>query len=103
MLDDTTWFRSFPLRQARIREPMAGEAEGEFATLGMHNPKRRRMLIWKAPPDSPQPGRLIPIPFLLAADESVENDDSTLMPIIAELMENAAKEYGISPPDFGRA
>lgn len=103
MLDDATWFRSFPLRQARIREPIGREAESEFETLGPHDRKRRRIIVWRAPADSPMPGRLIPLPFLLFADETVENEDRFLMPVIAEMMSNAAKEYGMSPPQFGRA
>jgi hypothetical protein len=94
---DARWFARFPKRLTRIRQPDKGEAENEFRALGPHSADRRRMLILRMP-DGPTKGRLMPIPLLLFADETVENEDSILLPIIHEIMGDAAKEFGISIP-----
>jgi hypothetical protein len=94
---DARWFARFPQRLTRIRSPGPGEAATEFATLGPHNTDRRRVLILRMP-DGPFKGKLMPIPFLLFGDETVENEDAVLLPIIREIMGDAAKDYGVSVP-----
>lgn len=101
---DARFFQQHPDRQARIREPMFGphingqraikyqdESEELFRSLGPHPKHRRRILVWRTPADHPtHPNRLLQIPFLLNGDETVEDRDDILLPIIRELMLNAA-------------
>jgi hypothetical protein len=112
MDDDAQFFQSYPDRYARIREPRqvlvklpsrqvryVPEMQGEFFSLGDHNRDRRRILVWRVPEDhpayDPKEVKLLRIPFLLYSDESVADDDATLLPIIHEVMVNAAKKQGI--------
>jgi hypothetical protein len=88
---DLQFFAMHPDRTARIREPRLFEAVSEFDALGPHDRDRRRMIIVKVP-DGPHKGMLMPIPFLLFADETVENTDKVLLPIVREIMENARGE-----------
>lgn len=83
--DDRVWFDQFPRRQARIRHPALGEAKAEFATLGPHDPDRRRMIIVRVP-DGHFKGQLMPIPFLAFADEEIANEDAVIMPIVDQIM-----------------
>jgi hypothetical protein len=78
-------------RAARIEEEM----RGEFWQLGGHDKTRRRILVWKIPKDNPfydeKREQLMRIPFLLHSDETVEDRDDVLLPILHELMEDARK------------
>ena len=90
---DRHFFAQHPDRQARIRLPYAGESDGEFWQLGEHNRARRRILLWRVPRDNPhyhqlkQP--LLKIPFLAFADETIEDTDEVLLPLIHDIMLNA--------------
>lgn len=101
MIDpDIQFFTEHPRRQARIRLPVKtahrdqqravrylDEAEIEFRHLGAHDPKRRRIIAYKLPPDHPtHPNHIMKIPFLAFADESIRDDDETLIPIVHEIM-----------------
>src|SRR5262245_18265125 len=104
MLTDQQFFASHPDRRARIREPtkeivvdprtrqtrVVGECEGEFWSLGEHRKDRRRIILWRVPADNPfydpTGPQILKIPFLLFADEMVEDTDAVLLPIIDELM-----------------
>jgi hypothetical protein len=66
------------------------ECEREFLSLGAHERDRRRLLLW-CDPD----GRILKIPFLLFADETVEDRDDILLPIIDEIMRDAARKQGM--------
>ncbi len=101
-LDDTLFFQKHRGRHARIRKPFGNEAEDDYRQLGYHDPARRRMLVWKVPQDGPFPGRLIPVPIITGFDESIEDDDAILLPMLAEIMNDAAKELGIETPKVGR-
>jgi hypothetical protein len=109
-MTDEEFFSTHRDRQARIRPPSklltktkqramhyAEEFEAEFRALGPHKKDRRRVLIWRVPTDNPwfnqmrQP--LLPIPFLLFADETVEDTDEILLPIIHQLMLQKRDEY----------
>jgi hypothetical protein len=106
---DAQFFADHPDRRARIRLPtkefaknhqravgLVDEMEAEFRTLGDHNRDRRRVLVWRVPEGNPfyDPARrpLLKIPFLLFADETVEDQDAVLLPILHEIMVNASKE-----------
>ena len=99
---DQLFFDAHHDRKARIRRPLPDEAEEDFRAMGYHDPARRRMLVWRVPPDGPVPGRIIPIPFLIGFDETIEDDDAILLPMLADFMKDAAKELGIEIPRVGR-
>lgn len=112
MDQDAQFFADHPKRQARIRVPEAGHVEADrmgsktlhlaeeemaFRQLGGHDPKRRRILVWRIPKDNPvydpKMPKLLKVPFLLFADETVEDNDEMLLPILHEIMMEAqAKE-----------
>lgn len=87
---DRMFFEQHRDRQARIRLPHAGECDGEFWSLGEHNRARRRIILWKVPEDNPFQQRMkqpiLKIPFLAYADETIEDTDDVLMPVIHEIM-----------------
>lgn len=109
---DAQFFTDHPDRQARIRLPekafaknrqravgVVDEMELEFRTLGDHNRDRRRVLVWRVPEGNPfyDPERrpLLKVPFLLFSDETVEDRDDVLLPILHQIMLDAAKQHGM--------
>lgn len=114
--DDIRFFFQHPDRKTHIRAPkmapeidearaahMVGEMEREFRTLGPHKRDRRRIILWRVPADNPfyDPQKpailannskiLLKVPFLLFGDESVEDRDDILEPILHDIMSNAAR------------
>ena len=102
---DKQFFAQFPQRKAHIRKPglelvkdrarstgYVDECEREFLSLGPHKRDRRRLLLWRVPPENPyyHPDKrpLLKIPFLLFADETVEDTDEVLLPLIHEIMKS---------------
>ena len=109
---DARFFTDHPDRRARIRLPekeivvnrqraagVVDEMEAEFRTLGDHKRDRRRVLVWRVPEGNPfyDPDRrpLLKIPFLLFADETVEDIDEVLLPLIHQIMMDEAKKHGM--------
>jgi hypothetical protein len=94
---DTNFFADHPDREAHIRKAFQGENEQEFRNLGPHNYDRRRLLLWKVPEDNPyydpRQRPLVKIPFLAFADETIEDTDAILLPILHEIMCNAVRSY----------
>lgn len=105
MIDqDAQFFLQHPDRQTRIRLPAKepfrdqqravrylDECEIEFRHLGGHDPKRRRIIAYKLPANHPSyPNHIMKIPFLAFADESIRDDDETLLPIVHQIMLQAA-------------
>ena len=107
--EDAQFFADHPDRQARIRLPRlermidqqrrvayVEEARGEFFSLGPHDKTRRRIILWRVPADNPfyDPKKrpLLKIPFLAFADETIEDRDDVLLPIIDGIMRDAAKK-----------
>jgi hypothetical protein len=90
-LDDVRWFMKHRHRCSRIRASEKGEAENDFLRLGDHDRERRRMIILRIP-DGPHHGALIWMPVVLYSDETVENTDEVLMPIVHEFMQEARGE-----------
>lgn len=107
-MDDKEFFNKFPTRQSRIRRPgrvpyrdkqravrYGDEFENEFRSLGDHDPKRRWVIVWRIPPDNPayDPDHppLMPIPFLAYADENIADEDHVLLPLIHNIMTDAAR------------
>jgi hypothetical protein len=103
---DGFWFAEHRDRKIRIRVPGKGRApdktemEEEFRSLGSHERSRRRIIVARVNPVSAaQFGRpwmkFMKIPFLLFADETVEDRDDVLLPILDEIMRNEARNYGL--------
>lgn len=95
---DADFFRKYPARRAHIRKAYENEQHGEFWSLGPHEKNRRRIILWRVPEGNPyyEPKKrpLLRIPFLAFADETIEDTDEILLPIIDEVMRDAAKRYG---------
>lgn len=93
---DVMFFATHPDRQITIREPRSGEKEEDFVKLGFHILSRRRILVWKVPKGAKiGAGEILRIPFLKYADEEISDRDSVLLPILNEIMQDAAKDYGM--------
>jgi hypothetical protein len=96
-MKDDAWFADHQDRSYRIRVPerhprrvTETEYEHEFRSLGSHNKDRRRIIVCRNP--SHLGPRLMPIPFLLFADETVEDRDDILGPIFHEIMRQAREQ-----------
>lgn len=102
---DQQFFTQHPDRRAHIRLPYKepyrdrqrsvrylDESELQFRSLGPHILNRRRIIAWRTPADHPtHPNAIVKIPFLAFADETIADDDTTLMPIIHQMMLDAAR------------
>ena len=105
---DTRFFAEHPDRQARIRKPnlepyrdqqravrYLDELELQFRSLGAHDIKRRRIIAWRVPKDNPvyDPAnpQILKIPMLMFADETIEDEDRVLLPIVHEIMMQAVR------------
>ncbi len=106
--EDVRFFFQHPDRKSHIRAPKmaqevvidqqraasyVGEMEREFRTLGPHKLDRRRIILWRIPEDNPhydprKPG-ILKIPFLAFADETIEDRDDILLPLLQEIMMSA--------------
>ena len=90
---DAQFFADHPDRQARIRRAYDDECNGEFWSLGPHDRNRRRIVLWRVPADNPYfdplKPQLLKIPFIAYADETIEDRDDVLLPIIHDIMRNA--------------
>jgi len=49
---DKIFFQKYPDRFSHIRKPHSDECQGEFWSLGDHDRKRRRIILWRVPPDN---------------------------------------------------
>jgi len=104
--EDVRFFFQHPDRRAHIRAPkmapeidearaahMVGEMEREFRTLGAHKRDRRRVILWRVPEDNPfydpKKPSILKIPFLAFADETIEDTDAILLPILDSIMNDA--------------
>jgi len=102
---DIQFFQQYPDRQARMRLPQKqthidgqravrylDEQEMAFRQLGPHDVKRRRIIVYKVPADHPEyANHLMQIPFLLFADETIEDRDDVLLSIVHQIMMEAAQ------------
>lgn len=102
---DAQFFQQHKSRQARIRLPAKqpyrdqqravrylDEDELQFRSMGPHDIRRRRIIAWRTPTDHPtHPNTILRIPFLAFADETIEDTDAVLLPILAEIMKDAAR------------
>jgi len=100
---DALWFMGNPDRQAHIREPRKephknkqravrylDEQELAFRSLPKHDPKLRRIILYRVPPENPMydpaSPQILKIPFVLLPDEVIEDTDERLVALIHELM-----------------
>ena len=61
--------------------------------MGPHNESRRRIIVYKTPANHPShPNHLLKIPLLAFADETIADDDRTLLEIVHKLMLQAASQ-----------
>lgn len=112
MDEDAQFFTDHPDRYAHIRVPRqmlvrdrqrgvryVPESEGEFWSLGAHDKDRRRIILWRVPEShqsyDPKEVKILKIPFLLFADETVEDRDNILLPIIHRIMTDAAEKHRV--------
>lgn len=97
--DDKAFFQQHADRITRIRDPWrfgtVTECSGEFWSLGPHEIDRRAILVFRVSPAHPSyaqyPNHLLKIPLLKFADETIEDRDDILLPIIQELMQGQAR------------
>ena len=107
MTPDEQFFAKYPDRQAHIRRPQLqrhvdkqravrwlDECELQFLSLGPHIKTRRRIISYRVPPDNPyfdpEKPQILIIPFLVFADETIEDRDDILLPLVHQLMMDAS-------------
>lgn len=93
---DRVFFREHPERRFHIRPPFGDEYRQEFRQFWMHDEDRRRIIVFKiaaglAKRHMVDYGR---VAFLAFADETIEDTDEVVGPILAEIMGEAAQAYG---------
>lgn len=88
---DGVFFKEHPDRRFHIRNAYKDEQKGEFWSLGPHEEKRRRIILTRVDfENKPLPNnKVLKIPFLAFADETIEDTDDTLFPIIRDIMVEA--------------
>ncbi len=106
MDEDAQFFTDHPDRKARLRMPrlerhispqravaFLPECQGEFWSLGPHDKTRRRILLIRVNAEGePLPdNRILKIPVVLTADETVEDRDDILLPWAHSIMMEAAR------------
>lgn len=96
-LDDRAFFGEHKDRRFRLREPFPGEYTAEFRQFGMHNEDRRRIIVARVAANMARRHNIdfMRIPFLLFADETVEDTDQIIAPILDKIMQDAAEGYGM--------
>lgn len=91
---DAAWFREHRDRDYHIRLPAKGEFTAEWRYIGPHDADRRRVMIWRIPKNNPGrravPDGLMRVPFLAFSDETIEDTDAVLKPIMDGIMKEAA-------------
>jgi hypothetical protein len=92
VLIDRMWFGEHKGRKLRIRAPIDGEYVAEFRQFGLHEMARRRVIVAAIPERLARRHGVdyMRIPFLLFADETVEDTDEVLAPILDRIMKDAA-------------
>lgn len=100
---DVSWFFQHPERQAHIRPPgkelfkdkqravrYLDESELQFRSLPSHDPKLRRIILYRVPPENPMydaaKPQILKIPFVLLREDELADEDAPLLAVIHELM-----------------
>lgn len=100
-LGDSQWFLEHPGRVFHIRSPIGDECVREFLSLGDHRANRRRIILHLLAPEVAQAHRverILKIPFLAFADETIEDDDGVLAGVWHEIMQAGAVKYDVTVP-----
>lgn len=95
---DARFFAEHPTRQCHIRVARDGEAAADFQALGPHEARRRRILAWKVPRGQLAAGEIVRLSFLAFGDETIEDDDATLLPLMHDMALKAGEAYGMAAP-----
>jgi hypothetical protein len=105
--EDAQFFMLNPDRKARIRYPRkvlskdrqrgvryVDECEGEFWSLGDHDKSRRRIILTRVDVKGEplKDNHLLKLPLLSFSDEMIEDSDEILLPLIREIMTDAARK-----------
>ena len=110
-MTDEEFFAMFPDRQARIRKPelvqhkdqqravrYLDECELEYRSLGPHDKNRRRIIVWRVPQGNPYydplAQKLVKVPMLAFADETIEDNDANVLAILEGIMQDARRSQG---------
>ena len=90
-MTDEAFFAEHKDRTYRIRVPEPGEFADEFRSLGPHEKDRRRVIVKRVEWSKARMFgvKLMPIPMLAFADETIEDDDATLSPVFDGIMKEA--------------
>lgn len=105
--EDARWFFQHPERQTHLRAPgkvphkdkqravrYLDESELQFRSLPPHDPKLRRIILYRVPPENPSydPNRpqILKIPFVLLHENELTDEDPPLLKVIHELMTQAS-------------
>jgi hypothetical protein len=96
-LEDRIFFKEHRDRVLRIRFPKEGEYLREFRGFGMHQEDRRRVIVARIPAGMSRRHNVdfVRVPFLLFSDETVEDRDDVLHPILDSIMRDAAEGWGM--------
>jgi hypothetical protein len=91
---DANYFRRYPDRFYHIRNAYKDECLGEFWSLGPHEEKRRRIILCRVDAMSrPLPDNMVAkLPILAFSDESIEDNDDVLFPIVRDILADALKK-----------
>ena len=81
-----------PFRDQQRAVRYLSEQELCFRQLGPHDERRRRIIAVRVPADHPtHANHIMQIPFVLFGDETLEDRDDILLPLVRELMMEAAQ------------
>jgi hypothetical protein len=93
---DAVFFMQHPDRITHVRLPKGVECFAEFRSLGDHLASRRRILLWREPADSPYydpvKPKILKVPLLAFSDETIEDNDEMLLPILNGIMIDARRK-----------
>lgn len=108
---DAQFFVDHPDRRTHIRPPKPtlhhdprthevrylDECEAEFRSLGLHEKNRRRIILTRVNVMGVplEDNHVLKIPMLLFADETVEDRDDILLPIIDQIMREAGQNTSL--------
>lgn len=89
-LADRAFFKEHGDRKLRIRLPIDVKYQQEFRGFGPHPEGRRRVIVARIAGMAKRHNiDFMRIPFLLFADETVEDRDDILAPILDQIMRDA--------------
>lgn len=97
-VQDERYFKDHPDRKSHIRKAHDNECLTEFESLGDHEKYRRKIVLIRVDfygrflPDR----QVLKIPVIAYADETIEDRDDILIPMVEEIMRAEAIRQGIA-------